>query len=75
LYIKVEEGAVVTARYKYVRASFSTTVLQSDGHWLNRPIIPNLLRPGIDLFQSWLLLFLNRYPGHFPGVPRLQTGR
>lgn len=52
LYIKVEEGAVVTARYKYVRASFSTTVLQSDSHWLNRPIVPNLLRPGVDLFQS-----------------------
>ena len=52
LYIKVEEGAVVTARYKYVCASFSTTVLQSDGHWLNRPIIPNLLRPGVDLFRA-----------------------
>jgi hypothetical protein len=52
LYIKVEEEAVVTARYKYVRASFSTTVLQSDSHWLNRPIVPNLLRPGVDLFQS-----------------------
>jgi len=51
LYIKVEEGAVVTARYKYVRPSFSTTILQSDSHWLNRPIIPNLLRPGVDLFQ------------------------
>ena len=52
LYIKVEEGAVVTSRYKYVRPSFSTTVLQSDSHWLNRPIVPNLLRPGVDLFQS-----------------------
>jgi hypothetical protein len=51
LYIKVEQGAIVTARYKYVRASFSTTVLQSNGHWLDRPIIPNLLRPGVDLFQ------------------------
>ncbi len=50
LYIKVEEEAIVTARYKYVRASFLTTVLQSDGHWLNRPIIPNQLRPEVDLF-------------------------
>ncbi|MFB2918181.1 RNA ligase family protein [Aerosakkonema funiforme] len=50
LYIKVEEEAIVTDRYKYVRASFLTTILQSDGHWLNRPIIPNQLRPDIDLF-------------------------
>jgi len=50
LYIKVESGAIVTARYKYVRASFLTTVLQSDGHWLNRPIVPNRLRPDVNLF-------------------------
>ncbi|KYC44007.1 DNA ligase [Scytonema hofmannii PCC 7110] len=52
LYIKVELGAMVTARYKYVRSSFLTTIQQSDGHWLNRPIIPNILRPDVDLFQS-----------------------
>lgn len=50
LYIKVESEGIVTARYKYVRASFLTTILQSDGHWLNRPIVPNLLRPDVDLF-------------------------
>ncbi|GAA6620685.1 RNA ligase family protein [Scytonema sp. NUACC26] len=51
LYIKVELGDMVTARYKYVRSSFLTTIQQSDGHWLNRPIIPNILRPDVDLFQ------------------------
>lgn len=51
LYIKVEEDEIVKARYKYVRASFLTAILQSEGHWLNRPIIPNLLRPGVDLFN------------------------
>lgn len=51
LYIKVEEDQTVIARYKYVRPSFLTTMLQSDGHWLNRPIIPNLLRPNVDLFS------------------------
>ena len=51
LYIKVEEEGIVKERYKYVRASFLTTIKQSDGHWLNRPIIPNLLRPDVDLFQ------------------------
>ncbi|BCL33770.1 RNA ligase family protein [Nostoc sp. MS1] len=51
LYIKVEPGDTVTARYKYVRASFLTTIQQSDSHWLNRPIIPNLLRPDVSLFS------------------------
>lgn len=51
LYIKVEEGAIVKARYKYVRASFLTTVLQSESHWLTRPLIPNLLRPDINIFE------------------------
>lgn len=50
LYIKVEPEDTVTARYKYVRSSFLTTIQQSDGHWLNRPIIPNLLCPDVDLF-------------------------
>lgn len=50
LYIKVEVGDVTTERYKYVRSSFLTTIQQSDGHWLNRPIIPNLLHRDVDLF-------------------------
>lgn len=50
LYIKVEAEGIVKARYKYVRASFLTTILQSEGHWLNRPILPNLLSPDVDLF-------------------------
>ncbi len=50
LYIKVEAGDVVTERYKYVRSSFLTTILQSESHWLNRPIIPNVLRADVDLF-------------------------
>jgi hypothetical protein len=43
LYIKVEEKGIVQHRYKYVRQSFSNTILSGDTHWLNRPIIPNLL--------------------------------
>jgi hypothetical protein len=46
LYIKIEEGGVVTERYKLVRAGFLQTVLDSDSHWMNRPIVPNLLRHG-----------------------------
>jgi hypothetical protein len=51
LYIKVEEDGIVKARYKYVRASFLTAIKNAEGHWLNRPIVPNVLRPGADLFN------------------------
>ena len=52
LYIKVEEDGVVTGRYKYVRADFLTAVFNAEGHWLNRPIVPNLLREDVDLFET-----------------------
>lgn len=52
LYIKVESTDAAVERYKYVRSSFLTTIKQSDGHWLNRPIIPNQLRDGVDLFKT-----------------------
>jgi len=51
LYLKVEEGGVVRERYKYVRAGFLTTVLHSESHWLDRPIVPNDLLPGVDLWD------------------------
>lgn len=50
LYVKVEEDGVVTERYKWVRASFLTAVLDSGGHWLDRPIVPNGLAQGVELF-------------------------
>jgi RNA ligase len=50
LYIKVETPELTIDRYKYVRADFLTTILQSETHWLNRPIIPNQLQAGVDLF-------------------------
>jgi hypothetical protein len=50
LYIKVETADLTMARYKYVRADFLTTILQSESHWLSRPIIPNQLQDGVDLF-------------------------
>ncbi|GAA2802946.1 RNA ligase family protein [Crossiella cryophila] len=43
LYIKVEQGAETVGRYKWVRPSFLTEVLDSGGHWLDRPITPNRL--------------------------------
>lgn len=52
LYLKVEEGGSVRARYKYVRPSFLTSVLDSGTHWLSRPIVPNQLRDDVDLFAG-----------------------
>ncbi len=52
LYIKVEEDGVVAGRYKYVRPDFLTAVFAAQGHWLNRPIVPNLLIEETDLFAD-----------------------
>jgi hypothetical protein len=49
LYIKVEENDRVVERYKFVRADFLATVLESDSHWHTRPILPNQLAPGAAL--------------------------
>ena len=52
LYVKVEEGGAVVGRYKYIRADFLATVLQSGSHWLDRPIVPNGLGAGVDIFSD-----------------------
>jgi hypothetical protein len=52
LYLKVEEQGRVTGRYKFVRASFLTAVFAADGHWLNRPILPNELAQGVNIFED-----------------------
>jgi len=41
LYIKVEEGGRTVARYKWVRPSFLTAILDSGTHWQERPIVAN----------------------------------
>ncbi len=50
LYIKLERDGAVQARYKFVRASFLQAVTQSGSHWLERPIVPNLLAPGRSIW-------------------------
>jgi hypothetical protein len=50
LYIKVEEDGRVVERYKWVRPTFLNSILDSGTHWLKRPIVPNQLRDGADLF-------------------------
>lgn len=50
LYLKQEANGVVEGRYKWVRGGFQQTMLDSGSHWQERPILPNRLRPGVDLF-------------------------
>ncbi|HEY0757265.1 MAG TPA: RNA ligase family protein [Ktedonobacteraceae bacterium] len=50
LYIKVEEEGVVKERYKYVRNGFLQTVFASESHWIDRPLLPNYLQAGRELF-------------------------
>lgn len=53
LYLKIEEGGQVAARLKYVRASFQQRLLESESHWLERPIVPNqLAAPVSQLFEG-----------------------
>lgn len=54
LYVKVEDPAtgLVLARYKWIRASFLTAVVDSGSHWLARPIVANRLADGVDLFAA-----------------------
>ena len=50
LYIKVESAGETLGRLKWIRHSFLTSVLDSGSHWLARPILPNQLAPGVDLY-------------------------
>jgi len=54
LYIKVEDEGRVIERYKYIRTSFLTAVLESGSHWMDRPILPNQLSPEADIFGATL---------------------
>ncbi len=52
LYLKVEEGGRVVERLKWVRHDFLGAVDASGSHWLARPILPNALRDGADVFAA-----------------------
>ncbi len=53
LYLKAERDGEVTGRFKFVRGSFLQAVFASEGHWLARPIVPNELAPGTDLYGGF----------------------
>jgi len=52
LYVKAETTDETVGRYKYVRDSFTNSILDSGTHWASRPITPNQLANGINIFQS-----------------------
>jgi RNA ligase len=50
LYLKTESGGQVTGRCKWVRPDFVQTILDSGSHHSRRPVLPNRLAPGVDLY-------------------------
>ena len=52
IYIKVEKENQAVDRFKFVRSNFLQTIQSSESHWHDRPILPNRLAPGIDIFAS-----------------------
>ncbi len=44
LYLKLESDGTVLGRYKWVRPSFHTAILDSGSHWQDRPIVANRVR-------------------------------
>ncbi len=54
LYVRLEQGDSVRERFKFVRGSFTQAIESAEGHWLDRPILPNRLAQGSDIFVSSL---------------------
>jgi hypothetical protein len=54
LYLKLEQDGVVQDRFKFVRSDFLQAIEASDGHWLDRPILPNGLADDVDIFAQRL---------------------
>ena len=50
LYLKIEENGIVQERFKWVRADFLQAIASSGSHWRDRPILPNQLAAGVELF-------------------------
>ena len=54
LYLKHEADGRVVDRFKFVRGDFLQAVQAADGHWLDRPTLPNRLAHGVDIFAARL---------------------
>jgi hypothetical protein len=56
LYAKTESAAHVEGRYKWVRSDFVQAILDSGSHHSQRPILPNQLAEGVDLYAPRALV-------------------
>ncbi|MEM8811144.1 MAG: RNA ligase family protein [Pseudomonadota bacterium] len=54
LYVKREADGMVAERYKFVRGGFQQAIAASQGHWQDRPVLPNGLAEGVDIFAQAL---------------------
>ncbi|NNE88234.1 MAG: RNA ligase family protein, partial [Silicimonas sp.] len=54
VYVKVEPDQTVDDRFKYVRGDFLQAIAAADGHWQDRPILPNGLATDVDIFAPTL---------------------
>jgi hypothetical protein len=60
IYIKLETENETIGRYKFVRSGFLQTLHDSESHWKDRPPLPNLLNPEVNIFDmSYLDLAQN----------------
>ncbi len=74
LYAKAESTRWVEGRYKWVRSDFVQTILDSGSHHSRRPILPNQLADGVDLYApcpiiTWEDLGLQTQRVAMPGAP------
>lgn len=54
IYIKCEDDEQTVARYKWVRADFVQSILESNTHHAEQPFIPNSLAKGVDIYSPRL---------------------
>lgn len=54
LYLKQEDADQVLDRFKFVRADFLQAIQAADGHWHDRPILPNILADGVNILAPVL---------------------
>ena len=54
LYLKLEDEHQVLARFKLVRSDFVQHIMDSGSHHSERPIVPNQLATGVDLYAPQL---------------------
>ena len=51
VYLKDETDDITVDRYKFIRQSFVTRLVDRNRHWADQSIVPNDLAPGVDIFS------------------------